>query len=343
MRPSLTIARWALASVAAVALPACDSDTNEEQVGRDFRADEIDARCEYLVRCGFYPDRDTCIVSEAPDQGLLQALGAEAFGRVEYDAEAIGTYIDTLRNLSCDATLAVATEIADARAAAFTGIIEPGGSCFADLECAGDAVCDRNGCDQGSLCCTGTCVEITSLGIGQTCPLTTDGPRITSFCGDDAFCQPPPDDGSGMPPASGTCTLRGTNGDPCDFTDGCGDGQRCDVNGSNTCYRLSASGDMCNPMLSQGSCIGINETCDPASSTCQLAPGPGSPCPDGRCADYAFCDDMGMCQARPGLGQSCDAGPCLGDLFCRDNVCSRNETVLVCVEGQPPPPPMMGM
>jgi hypothetical protein len=341
MHLAMTIARFALAGLGSLTLLACDSETTPEPTGRDLRADEIDARCEYLVRCGFYPDRDTCIVSEAPDTGLLQALGAEAFGRVEYDYEAVETYIDTLRGLSCDATITVAREIADARAAAFTGKIEIGGDCFADLECEGDAICDRNACDQNTLCCTGACVAFSTLAIGDSCPLTSDGPRIASACADDAFCQPPPDDGSGMPPASGTCTLRATNGDPCDFVDACGDGQRCDINGSNTCYRLSGSGEMCNPMLSQGSCIGINETCNPGASTCQLAPGPGQACPDGRCADYAFCGDDMVCAARPRLGESCDAGPCLGDLYCRDNVCTRSETVHVCIDGQPPPPPPM--
>jgi hypothetical protein len=342
MHLSMTIARWALVGLGGLALVGCDEEGSSEPTGRDLRADEIDARCEYLVRCGFYPDRDQCITSEGPDTGLLQALGAEAFGRVEYDYEAVEAYIDTLRGLSCDDTLSNAQLIADARAAAFSGKIEIGGDCFADLECEGEAVCDRNACNPGQLCCTGSCVAITTLAIGDSCPLTTDGPRITSFCGDDAYCAPPPDDGGGMPAAAGTCTLRGTNGDPCDYVDACGDGQRCDTGGSNTCYRLSGSGEMCNPMLQRGSCLGINETCDPGSSTCQVAPGPGQACPDGRCAGYAFCDDMGMCVGRPGLGESCDVGPCLGDLFCQDNVCSRNDVINVCIEGEPPPPPMDG-
>jgi hypothetical protein len=322
---------------------ACDTEEAPPPSARNLRADELDARCDYLVRCGYYVDRDQCIRSEGPDRGLLQALGAQAFGRVEYDIPAVEAYITTLRELSCDATISNVRTLADARAAAFTGLVETGGDCFADEECIGEAICDRNACPQNLLCCTGTCVDFEVLGIGATCRLTTDGPRIASRCGDDAYCQPPPDDGSGEPPATGVCALRATNGDPCEHVDGCDDGQRCDIYGSNTCYKLSGSGEMCNAMLQPGSCIGINETCDPGSSTCQLAPGPGQACPAGRCVDYAFCDDQGMCIARPQLGEACDGNNCLGDLFCRDNVCERSETVHVCVDGQPPPPPeMMG-
>jgi len=309
--------------------------------GSDLRAEELDARCDYLVRCHFMPDRDTCLASESPDPGLTQAIGASSFDRVGYDPELAAAWIATLRDLSCEGTVANTRLIADARSAVFAGRIAPGDACFADAECQGDAICDRAACPGNQLCCTGTCVEWNVLSVGQRCPLPQDGVRLSAGCEDSAYCQVPADDGSEMPPTEGTCLSRSDNGLPCDAVDGCLDGQRCNVGGSGNCYKLSASGEMCNPSLQQGSCLAINEVCSPTSSTCEPAPGPGQPCVQGRCAPHAVCMED-ACVARPRAGEACDGSiSCLGDLNCNEDVCQLASTALVCVEGEPPPPPMM--
>ncbi len=321
---------------------ACDEADEPVVESSDLRGEELDARCEYLVRCHFMPDRDTCMASEAPDAGLTQAIGTSGFDRVGYDPELAAAWIATLRDLSCDATVENFRALADARAPVFGGRIDPGGSCFADEECRGDAICDRAACPGGQVCCTGNCVEWQVLGVGQTCPLPQDGVRISAGCEDAAYCQVPADDGSGMPPTSGTCLARADNGLPCDGVDGCLDGQRCNVGGSGNCYKLSASGEMCNPQLAQGSCLAINEVCSPSSSSCVAAPGPGEACVAGRCAPYAICMDDTTCVARPRSGEACDGSiPCLGDLNCTDNICQLSSVEVVCVSGDPPPPPMM--
>ncbi|MCA9648690.1 MAG: hypothetical protein H6712_31465 [Myxococcales bacterium] len=318
--------------------PACDTTEEPTVDTADLRTEELDARCEYLVRCGFMPDRNTCMASELPDPGLVQALGGTSFDRVGYDAEAAAAYVDTLRNLSCDDTVENARTLLDAHAAIFGGRIEAGGACFADEECRGEAVCDRTACQgSGQICCTGQCVEIRYLSVGEACPLAQQGTRITSFCRDDAYCQAPPDDGSGNPPTQGTCHARVDNGLPCEQRDACLDGQRCNVGGSGNCYKLSASGEMCNPDLSQGSCLSLNEVC---TGTCVAAPGPGQACVQGECIGYAACVDD-VCVAYPRQGEACDGGlPCLGNLDCRDGVCQADLTSVVCVDGTPPPPPM---
>lgn len=323
---------------------ACDTEDVPVVASADLREQELDARCEYLVRCGFMPDEDTCRASQAHDQSVVQALGGSSFGRAGYDEEAAAKWLDALRNLGCEATAENARIYAEARAPVFAGRVELGGSCFADDECVDGAVCDRAACPGDQLCCTGECVEQRVLGVGERCPLPQPGVRITAVCADTSYCQLPPDDGSGMPPTEGTCQVRSDNGLPCDQVDGCLDGQRCDQGGSGNCYKLAATGESCNPSLQRGSCIGVNDVCSPESSQCVLAPGPGEPCVLGRCAGWATCQNDGMgtetCVALPRAGEACDGSlPCLGDLTCRDGTCQLRSTLLVCIEGDPPPPP----
>ncbi len=330
----------ALAVLGGLLAPACDEAEAPTVESADLRVDELDARCEFLVRCGFMPSRDVCLASQSYDQSLVQALGGTSFDRAGYDPEHAAAWLETLRNLGCEATVENAQLYADARAPVFAGRIEPGGSCFADDECLGDAVCDRAACPGDQLCCTGECVEWRILGVGERCPLAQDGVRITAACEASAYCQVPPDDGSGMPPTQGTCAARADNGLPCDAIDGCLDGQRCNLGGSNNCYRLAASGEMCNADLQQGSCIALNEVCSPSSSQCVAAPAPNEACVFGRCAGWAVCQND-VCVARLRAGEACDGSiPCLGDLRCRDGACRLSTTLLVCVEGDPPPPAM---
>ncbi len=331
---------WVGLLLAGVASVACDTEELPAVEGSDLRTEELDARCEYLVRCGFMPSRDVCVASSSPDPGLVQAVGATSFERAAYDEEAAAVWLDTLRNLGCEATVANGRALADARAGVFGGRVQVGGACFADEECEGRAVCDRAACPADQLCCTGSCVEQRVLTVGETCPVATQGERITAVCEDAAYCRVPADDGGGEPPTEGTCAARVDNGLPCDALNGCLDGQRCNVGDSGNCYQLAASGGMCNPDLQQGSCLEFNEVCSANSSTCVAAPGPGEACVLGQCIGHALCVD-GACVARLTAGEACDGSvPCLGDLRCRDNVCQVDSTVLVCVSGDPPPPPM---
>lgn len=333
-----------------VAVTACDTAEEEPKVeSRDLAKDELDARCEYLVRCGFMPDDATCKQVEREDQGLVQALGGSVFGRVDFNPEAAAAWIETLRDLSCVATNEIAQELADARIEVFRGTIDEGGGCFADDECVEGHICDRTACPGNQLCCTGSCVEFRVLSERDTCPLPQDGTLLTGRCDDITWCQPPPFDENNpdAPPATeGVCSLRVENGMPCEASQACIDGQRCDTQDTGTCFKLSPHDAACNPMLSNNPCLEINDACDPGSSTCQIAPGPGEACPQGRCAGWAFCqqgDEMNpaTCVAFAQLGESCEMVQCLGDLVCREGICEPLTTSLICVEGDDPPPPEM--
>jgi hypothetical protein len=318
-------------------------DADDGLSPEDFRRAEKDARCEYMVRCGLAPGRDACQAAIAQDPDLIQAVGAVAFGRAQYDPEAAQQYVDTLTDASCEGTLAVANELRAALAAVFEGKVPEGQPCWSDQECAGDdGVCDTLACrGSGQLCCHGTCRRYRTIGVGSACPLQADEMSF-SGCSDDAYCAPPEDDGSGEPPTMGICTPRSNNGMPCGALDGCQDGQRCNVGGSNLCYVLSGDGEMCNPNLANGSCVRIDQVCDAGSSSCVSAPGPGQPCVRGRCQLHAVCQED-VCIARLVEYEPCDGSvPCLGDLSCQDGFCQRSRVALVCVAGEPPPEPDPG-
>ncbi len=321
-------------------LTGCPEDEDSGLDSADFARQERNARCDYLVRCGFATDRDSCRAAHDISRTFVQAIGSVEFEKVEYDSQAAQDYVDLLGEISCADTLATRRELQAARAAALEGLVAPGDECFADDECSGErALCDQTNCG-GQTCCVGTCTRVEALALGAQCPLIPTGDRITAFCEDTAYCSPPPDDGSGEPPMFGTCQPRGDNGSPCDRNDACLDGQRCDPAGeSSQCYLLSSAGEPCNPTLQNGSCVEFDQVCDMASSTCVDAPGDGQPCVFGRCQPYASCVED-VCRRRPGLGEACDGGlQCQGDLFCQDGFCASDSVVFVCVAGEPPPPP----
>lgn len=347
-RPMMTCMRirrgaagsWAIAAVAIVVIGASGCDEEEAGIAvEQFPDRELDARCNFLVRCGFMPNLDFCLEANGTDPEAVQAVGAIAFERAEYDPGAAAHYVELLRTASCDLEELVARELDDAREAVFTGKVPEDDPCFADWECAGNAVCDRQECPGDQLCCTGRCVTKRVLTVGDDCPLEGNPDLLYTACEPTAYCEPPQDWEGEEPPLVGRCAPRVDNGMPCTSSAQCLEDQRCDVNGSNTCFKLSLTGEMCNPMLSEGSCLGLDRVCDTNLSTCVERPRPGEACVQGRCIQWAECRDD-VCVARPGPGEPCgDGPPCLGRLQCRDGVCEGETIALVCVDGEDPPPP----
>ncbi len=321
-----------------ITLAGCEESGDEGVDSIDYAQEERQAICDYRVRCGFSPDRDTCLASVERDRDTIQALGGVDTERVRYDSKAAQAYLDLLGEIGCEATIANGRALEEAAAEVLVGTVPNGESCFADQECEGArAICDQTGCG-GQICCEGSCTNVETLSLGAACPLfPVDTDRLTAFCEDTAYCAPPPDDGSGEPQAMGTCQPRADNGESCDRNEACLDGQRCAMG---QCFVLSASGQQCNSTLDTGSCVDINQVCDMGSGTCADAPGDGQPCVFGRCQPYAQCVED-VCVRRPGLGEACEGTPpCQGDLECRDGVCQLETVVFVCIEGEPPPPPM---
>jgi hypothetical protein len=312
---------------------ACQEEA-KTVASEDFIEQERVARCTFFVRCGVSPNRETCLASEEPDRVLVQALGRVPFGAVSYDGEAAAEFIDALQERSCDSTIAARRESEDLRRAVFEGEAAVEGACFIDDDCEGEAVCDRTMCPDGQGCCTGVCVQTEIVPVGSPCPLTDPAARLRTRCDDDAQCaamMDAPDESD-----TGICTARVDQGQPCNGDQECLDGQRCSPEGR-TCFILSGETDPCNPALGPAACLDFDKTCS-ADGFCGPLPGDGQPCVEGRCQAFADCVEE-TCIARSAAGENCMERPCLGDLRCVDGVCELETVQLVCIAGDPPPPP----
>lgn len=292
------------------------------------------ADCEAKVRCTVMADVDTCKAVDGPDYALLQLISDVTAEKVTYDEQGGRDWVEAIRNAPCQNTLAVARSLEDGFYGAFQGTIAEGESCFVDGDCAAKGLCDRSACEGGPSCCVGVCTA-------RPEPVAEGGDCSMAACVDSAFCKGPEDpDGEGGegPTGGSTCQPRADNGQDCDDTFGCQEGQRC---GNGKCYKLSATGEPCNPNLSV-SCLDFSNWCETTESKCAPLPQAGQPCGTNgaQCALYAFCDG-GTCQPRPGAGAGCgeEGQPnCIGDLRCQDGTCTA-PNLQVCVgSGQQPDP-----
>lgn len=301
-----------------------------ESIRKEFEA----ARCEALVRCGSMPDAATCLAVSGSDQNVLQLLADVVYGTVVYDEAAARSCVNALKGASCDGLSSSLNAVTSACEGAFQGSVPEGGGCVTDQECQGKGRCDKNMCMGNGPCCIGVCVpEVPLVGLGGDCSMPE------SFCVPQAYC-----DNSGQGGGAPTCATRNDNGQKCNQVDACLEGQRCDTNGDNTCYKLSAEGQQCNPTIATGSCLRVDNWCDTTEKKCVKLPGAGQPCADVngslKCLDYAYCDEMAMtCKSKPREGEACmQGGPeCLGALYCGQDpmtmmdVCLSPPPASVCV------------
>jgi hypothetical protein len=316
---------------------ACSGDEPTAPAGggpvsvETIRAELEAAQCEYAVRCGYMPDKDVCLNLSSADQELLQLLADVVFGTVTYDDAAARTCVNAIKAQSCDALPSVEKATNDACRAIFTGMVPEGGACVVNEECAGESFCDTTEPMGGGACALGKCAPVKDLvSVGGDCSMGS--------CVAGAYCDP----GDGAGGSAPTCTERNDNGEPCNQPDACLEGQRCNLGGDDKCFKLSAEGQPCNPNLAVGSCVRVDNFCDPTSKTCVKLPGVGQPCAqvgdEMRCLAFAHCDGT-TCQARPREGEACmqDGPACLGSLSCVNDemtmtaTCKRPSPSAVCV------------
>ncbi len=260
-------------------------------------------------RLGRFPNKAECVKSVTPlFQGAFeQQVAAVAEGRMAYDAEAASACLAEIR-VADACTFAL---FGEARAPScelvFVGLVEDGGFCTTNDECAGDARCVEEGD-----ACFGTCVS--NLGCGDvTC--TQD-----EYCADapDSFevqCYPKLEEGDACEARSdctlesenvecltdafgddGVCTAYGTLGvgDYCDYeSDFCGAGLECDTD-TVECVAIERE---------VGSFLRAGEECSYESLPCEV----GTACVD---LDLAA-GGIGRCGAVKGRG-----GECLSPLEC---------------------------
>ena len=262
-------------------------------------------------------------------------------GRLAYDGSRLGDCADATRRLGCEA---LRSRDIPACEEAFEGLVDPGGACVAEVDCAGaahcafDAACpgvctlrvgggesceDDVECQSGFVC-NGSCV--TPAGSGESCG---GGSAVT--CEDGLLCAGEGD----MDP--GTCkpfdeVLVGALGEPCNLIDGldplCEPGLSCVIEDfdfmtmevTQVCAARSSSGGSCFLGFPEACPTGEYCNADPMTGVfegdCVPLPAAGAPCrevDDGlgqACAPNHACVD-GTCRALQANGASCaSAGEC---------------------------------
>jgi hypothetical protein len=285
------------------------------------RSEHEVATCDFEVRCGLMPDKETCLRVDRAEHGLVQNVANVVFDRLSYDPAAGRACVEAIRARSCHTLLADQRALEAACTGMFRGTVAAGGPCLVNEECTGESFCDRSMC--GEQCCLGACApEPAPVALSGSCDEETP-------CVDEAYCEVEGGDGGGGGFPSGSCQPRNENGQACEFAGACKDGQRC---AEGKCYILSREGEACNPTLDTA-CLSFNNWCDPAASMCVKLPGAGEACAtNDRCQGWAYCD-AGTCRARPVEDQPCpvDGPQCLGDLRCEMDVCLAPPDQTVCV------------
>lgn len=312
---------------AATVASGCSEDEPDESTGPtslDALTERLgEARCEFLVRCTWLPDANTCKQTLSVDRTLVQLVhDAKDKTRVEFDPVAGGDWIDVVRFSPCQDTFATQRELEDAWDAVWTGKVKSGGACLVDEHCEGDLGCNR---DCGGGCCEGVCESVPGLvEIGGDCS--------DRDCVDAAYCDQDGDTGMS------TCVERAGNAQACDGFGTCQDGQECDAQGGDNCYQLATRGSQCNPLLTRA-CLDYDTHCDPDQEKCVTAPGPGEPCATNGegCVRYARCnEDDNTCEALGTVGGGCGGDrDCLPDLRCADGQCQVRDVPEPCMDEPP--------
>lgn len=274
----------------------------------DYRQAGIDARCEYLTRCGLWTTVAAC--QEYYERITLDNPNPQAAvdaGKLQYDGDAARTCFDALESAACTRT----ADTNDACTHVFTGTIPDGGMCAFDAECV-SAHCVVPDCTMA--CCQGACAPPRPLpGIGQAC---------TFECVEGAYCA-----------ADSTCHSVLPQGAACNDPLACDADLYCagiDTGSSGVCSALPKTGEPCTSI-----CADIGDRC--TAMTCVPLGLPGDPCSDdGQCSFYYRCDTTAMkCAERPmdplvPNGSTCTSGTLCQSTYC-DSIYHVCADVPVCI------------
>lgn len=266
---------------------------------QEFQDEALDARCEYLTRCGLFASTAECRLhfEQTTTQSTSLVAAVEA-GKVKYDEDLADECLDKLRDAQCSRTSALDGSCEDI----FTGTIADGGMCAFDSECISGS-CSVTDCTMA--CCPGTCVAARPTPkIGEACTFRcVEG----AYCGSDRICH---------------AVLA--KGAACDDPFACADGLYCSgltAMTAGTCSALPKTGEACTEL-----CLNIGDYCE---GTCKKVGLDGSPCTnDGQCSAYYKCSDTMQCTkpVRPmGMpnGSTCSSSPQCESHYCgNDNKCA---------------------
>jgi len=330
LRPSMFL------SGALVALPACGQIAYE-----DLPEEQVDALCDYMVRCGFATDEALCAAAWGeflrPDANLDAAVEK---GSVEFDAKAAKQCLESVREAECGGFFFEEAP-SDACEKVFVGTIENGDACWIDEQCVSRS-CQVEDCVMA--CCQGVCIAPPpDAGIGGDCE--------TQDCVSGAYCEYDFMDGTftclaqkgagaecvGDDECSGSlacfadsCQAPPGEGAPC-LGGRCGGALGCDL-ASNTCQKLRGEGQSCEP---EASLCAFGLACSIANKKCEAPGGVGSACSfDSGCrdawCDYDFVAGAGTCQPRLANGAACVFDDACQSAYCsQDGLCG---PVTICVQ-----------
>lgn len=257
------------------------------------------AECNYLARCGEFPDVSTCLAASlgftfTNDPSLAAAVAA---GKVIYDGNKLGQCYDQFGALSCDRT----SQDARVEPAVCRDLVQ--GTVAANGVCANSAECKSQSCmvpTCGMACCMGTCVGDTpppvEIAIGQSCATTSSRCVAGAFCDMTATC-------AALKPSGATCN----SSNECDYELGCAGTPR-------VCKALPTVGQACPDAL----CRDSGSYCN-SSGMCVMVGLPSATCATAAdCSAYYTCDATKHCAPGPRLGEACSStARCFDDAtFC---------------------------
>src|SRR5262245_10127670 len=288
--------RMAFMLAVAVTMMACDDTDGDPSsyVGfADLESGSRDARCTYLARCGWYPDKATCLTANLPtladvasfelDPSVVAAVNA---GRVRYNGARAKDCFDAISASSCDRTDGDGRSLFRVCSHYLTGTVAGGQPCFVDEECISQR-CSANQTE--TQCLAGACVGDTApavepAGLGMPC---SDAGCANGYCDLE----------------SDTCLALRREGEACVASVECSYGLACVGVTAYTCKKLPALGEAC----PDDACRDDNTYC--VSGTCRARGLAGAHCDSWvDCAEAYPCDlATNTCRRAPALGESCAA------------------------------------
>jgi hypothetical protein len=246
---------------------------------------------------------------------------AIARGTLVYDPEAARDCLELLAGIDCSLLFSNDNPFEQCRM--FQGQVDPGSSCFNDLECIGaGAECNKSACtDSSDLCCAGLCIA----------PVPLNGSCAgTESCVTGAHC------------VNGFCASGEQNAPCSDNDDQCDVGFWCNATICSTDFQPEASCTKEAQCPAGHSCIGENPGTG-AAGTCVDVRVVGNACEgsgtffSNGCFNALFCDiplggTEGTCQEFPEVGETCETSDedtqiCPFLLTCDDNACANRGNI----------------
>ena len=287
----------------------------------EYAAENADAACSYLTRCGLYTNVSDCkkYLSGTISPELEAFINSN---KATFHGEIAAECLARLNNLSCAPADESYRTGGQGCVDIVTGNTAPGRACTTSLQCesgrciregtisncepgvcgplnppgaAGEA-CVNDGvleCKDGLFCdASGVCVGL--LSAGATCFFSSD-------CGYGLTCFSP----------TNKCTATVTTGASCAAADCDKVGDQCDAI-TMTCKPLGRTGEACSPTLA---CISPL-TCNQTTNTCLPRATLGQPCTDD-CELGSFCNyDSDFCESLKPDGATCKSSSACSSRYC---------------------------